>query len=223
MADEARKPKGEAEQEAPAAEGKSGKGGKSGWLVWVGLFFLSFAVINTGMFFLMRSKLTAARKAAELTEVPSAILPADSLATGDTLQVVSEEDSLKARIQELVDEVRSQDQELLSMADSTNQLLDQLSEARRQLDTLQQREIELSSAEVLRLSRVFESMQPRKAAPVLMKMDNASVAAILLKIEERIAAKILASMPPERAAGISNLIRQRAAEKARAQAGGARS
>lgn len=196
------------EQQAPgSSKGKQG----SGLLLWVGAFFLSFAVINVALFFLMKDR---------LQEVIQEKATLQAEAAPDSLAVFTPEDSLKTRIAELVEEVQVQSRELVQLEDSTRQLQETLSLARRQLDTLQQREVELSLAEINRLSRVFESMQPAKAAPILMRMDNTSIAAILLNVEERIAAKMMAAMSPERAASISNLIRQRAKEKAREQAGG---
>lgn len=198
------------EETAPKPKGKLGL-----VLRWSGFFFLSFAVINVAMYFIVQRRIEALRQPLETGMEPLAA--ADSTLQADSL-AVDPADSLRLRIDALEREVVERDDALETMADSTAKLSSRMAQLRRELDEMQARELTLSNEEVARLSRVFGSMQPAKAAPVLLKMDNASVASILLSIEERTAAKMLGAMPPERAAGISALIKQRAEQKARDEA-----
>ncbi len=192
----------EGEAQEPPKKGGKKKGGKV--LLVVGAFFTSMAIINMMMFFFFQKNMEELE--ATQTELeqnrPNPLYEAamDSLLA----------DSLSMAIGELVDHVVEKNTQLAMMQDSTARMISRLDSLREQLDEMERRELELTSGDIARLSRVFGSMQPRKAAPVMMKMDDRSVAAILLQIEERTAAKILAAMPPERAAGISRLIRERA-------------
>jgi flagellar motility protein MotE (MotC chaperone) len=221
MADERapRKPKEEEPPAEPTTQAKP-SGALGSLLRWSGLFMLSFAVILTAMFFVVRQRLASPQAPASeevAATVPAGVAdPVEDEASADSL--AEPPDSLQQRVGELERLVGEREQRLQALDDSTARMAGRLSQLRRELEAHQQRELELSSEEILKLSRVFESMQPAKAAPVLLKMDNASVASILLAINERTAAKVLASMPPERAAGISSLIRQRAEQKLRDEA-----
>ena len=199
MAEDERR-EGEGEAKPPKKAKK--KGGKV--LLAVGAFFTSMAIINVLMFLVFQKNFEELDQQQETVQKqrPDPLYEAamDSLLA----------DSLSTAIGELVDHVVEKNTQLVMMQDSTQRMMSQLDSLRQQLDEMERRELELTSGDIQRLSRVFGSMQPRKAAPVMMKMDDRSVAAILLQIEERTAAKILAAMPPERAAGISRLIRERA-------------
>jgi flagellar motility protein MotE (MotC chaperone) len=204
-------------EETPKTESK----GMMSWLFWVGGFMLSFASMMTMMFFFH-----PAMKARPALEAE-----ADSLAQLDTIEAVTDEDSLGVKpvlaeadsleqhIEALKEIVTEKERDVEELADSLVTMASRQEQLAQELDTMKRRELELSSAEIKRLSRVFGSMQPRKAAPVLLKMDLVSVSAILLAIDERTAAKILASMPADKAAAISDLIRKRAVEKARKSGG----
>lgn len=199
-----------------AAEGKPAKpAGKKQTVMIVAAFLFGAAIVNTMMFFYfrnVRSQVTAP------LEVVKHELAKDTLAAVDSLL----KDSLSIVVDELVDHVLERNEEVAELKDSTVAILSRLDKLRQELDTTSEKKVELKDADLDRLSRVFGSMQPAKAAPVMMKMDNAAVAGILLSIEERSAAKILAAMPPEKAAEIAKLIREKAAEKQK-QAGKARS
>ena len=220
--------KDEAEPPAEAPQPEAKKGGLGGLLLWVGYCVLSTAVIVAVVLMIVQKRRHAApppAAPAAVTQVADSLAPhgpaaVDSLAV-DSLARVDPQDSLKSRIEDLQVAVRQHDDSLGRALEATARLKTRLERLQVELDTMRQRDVVLSSEEVARLSRVFGSMQPLKAAPVLARMDNASVAAILLMIEERTAAKILAAMSPDRAAGISTLIREQAKEKARrVKAGG---
>lgn len=226
--------KDEAEPPAEAPQPEAKKGGLGGLLLWVGYCVLSTAVIVAVVLLIVQKRRHQAPPpidAAATTQVVDSLAAqgpaaADSLAAagtagGDSLARVDPQDSLKSRIEDLQVAARQHDDSLNRALEATARLKTRLEKLQIELDTMIQRDVVLSSEEVARLSRVFGSMQPLKAAPVLARMDNASVAAILLMIEERTAAKILAAMSPDRAAGISTLIREQAKQKARrVKAGG---
>lgn len=208
MAERPRRRQDEVEETPPEPTQKKGN---RGLLLWGGYILVSTAVV-VGLAVLVAQRRRAAWEAPVHAVVDS--LQVDTARTADPL-LLSPEDSLRTRIQDLQAQVQVHEDSLVRAVDTTQRLQTRLERLQAELDTLRQRDVLLSSEEVVRLSRVFESMQPRKAAPVMLRMDNASVAAILLMIEERTAAKVMAAMPPDRAAGISTLIREQAKEKAR--------
>jgi flagellar motility protein MotE (MotC chaperone) len=196
------------EAEEPKEEPKKKSGGK--FFLWLGVFFVSMTLVNAAMFFFVRN-----RKEKTVSEV--AELSGDSLVVAVADSLVQKPDSLELLVEELKGMVTQKDAELVQLQDSSREINSRYDEMKIELENYQQKEIELSDAEIGRLSRVFQAMQPRRAAPIMMKMDNSSVAAILLSIKERTAAKIMASMPPDRSAAISFLIRERAKTKSRQQ------
>lgn len=198
---------GEGESAAEgAAAPKAAKAGSKQTVMIVAGFLLSAAVVNTMMFFYFRK--VRMPVVAPLAEVRQE-LAQDTVAAVDSLL----QDSLVMVVDELVDHVIERSQEVAELKDSTTVLHSQVDKLRAELEAVPETKVELKDEDLDRLSRVFGSMQPAKAAPVMLKMDNAAVAGILLSIEERTAAKILAAMPPEKAAEIARLIRDRAAEK----------
>lgn len=227
MSEPAKRKKDE-ESPAPEASHEVAKGGKSGLLLWAGAFLLMTTVI------VATAVMVAQKRRNQQVQMLAQQVAADSLAGAkshgeakdstlahaavpDSLAPPTAEDSLRGHVKELQVQVRQREDSLQKSVDTARKLQTRMERLQAELDTLRNKDVLLSDAEVTRLSRVFGSMQPRKAAPVLARMDNASVAAILLSIEERTAAKILASMPAERAAGISTLIRERAASRARSK------
>ena len=163
-------------------------------------------VVNTGMFFYFRN--VRSQVTVPLAHVQEELV-ADTVAVVDSLL----QDSLSIVVDELVDHVLEKNEEVAILKDSTEALTTRLQQLQAELGTMDDRKVDLKDQDLERLSRVFGSMQPAKAAPVMLKMDNAAVAGILLSIEERTAAKILAAMPPEKAAEIARLIRERATLK----------
>ncbi|MCA9782103.1 MAG: hypothetical protein KDC10_01775 [Calditrichaeota bacterium] len=183
-----------------------GKGKRKTTLLIVAGFLLSMAIVNTGMFFYFRN--VRSQVTVPLAQVQEELV-ADTVAVVDSLL----QDSLSIVVDELVDHVLEKNEEVAILKDSTEALTTRLQQLQAELGTMDDRKVDLKDQDLERLSRVFGSMQPAKAAPVMLKMDNAAVAGILLSIEERTAAKILAAMPPEKAAEIARLIRERATLK----------
>jgi flagellar motility protein MotE (MotC chaperone) len=222
------------DEEAPEVQEPTPK--KLAWLPYVGGFFLSFAVMVTAMWFLHPAMRAARQDAAEMADSlqqVSALIQGDPESVSDSTSkslpqkqgqpeqmhgatpVVQASDSLVEHIEALKSTLSDQQRDMQVLGDSISQMAVEHNQLIQEIDTMRQRELELSSAEIKRLARVFGSMKPKSSAPVLLKMDLTSVAAILLSIEERKAAKIMASMPAEKAAAISKLIRKRALEKAK--------
>ncbi len=176
-------------------------------LFGAGVFLLSATVVNVAMFFYfqkLRNPQVGPMEAALEQAAAETTAVVDSLLEQDSLDIV---------VDELVTHIIEKNIELDSLRDSTQIMATRLEELQGQLASMDQREVDLGDGDVARLARVFGSMRPNKAAPVMMKMDDAAVAGILLEIEERTAAKILAAMPAEKAAAIARLIRTKAREK----------
>ncbi|KPL06202.1 hypothetical protein AMJ86_09465, partial [bacterium SM23_57] len=214
----------------PAEKKKKGKG--KTLIILVGGFFLSFAVICVGMYFVMKTmRPPVPPQTAE--EIQGAVVDSMSQIAGDIIEdnvVVEEvpaidltkyglpEDSLLA-----VDQVKRVIAQLEEERDDAYAQLSgirlDLSSQEETSDSLQQELAELlqlqdkfDATSINRLARIFESMKAKEAAPVMVQLsDNVNVT-ILMKMKERPAAKILSEMPVSRAAAISRMISQKVLE-----------
>ena len=228
MADDEEKVEGV--EPTPIEKKKKGKG--KTLIVLIGGFFLSFAVICVGMYFVMKtmrppvSPQTAGEiQGAEMDsmsqiagdiiedtliveEVPAVDLTKYGL-TEDSLLEADQVKRVIAQLEEERDKAYAQlagaQQDLSSQEEASDSL-------QRELAELLQLQDKFDATSINRLARIFESMKAREAAPVMVQLsDNVNVT-ILMKMKERPAAKILSEMPVSRAAAISRMISQKVLE-----------
>jgi flagellar motility protein MotE (MotC chaperone) len=62
---------------------------------------------------------------------------------------------------------------------------------------------------LIQLVKMFTAMKPAEAVPVFEKMDNETIAAILMRMKSKVSAKILEQMNPRQASLITEIIKQR--------------
>ena len=228
MADDEEKVEGV--EPTPIEKKKKGKG--KTLIVLIDGFFLSFAVICVGMYFVMKtmrppvppqtageihgaemdSMSQIAGDIAEDTliveEVPAVDLTKYGL-TEDSLLAADQVKRVIAQLEEERDKAYAQlagaQQDLSSQEEASDSL-------QRELAELLQLQDKFDATSINRLARIFESMKAREAAPVMVQLsDNVNVT-ILMKMKERPAAKILSEMPVSRAAAISRMISQKVLE-----------
>jgi flagellar motility protein MotE (MotC chaperone) len=217
----------------PPAEVEEKKSGKAKTiLVLVGGFFLSYAVICAGMFYLLNTL----QPQAQITEqaakdsagtVSGAQVSDNSAAASAPKMVIPEidlteyglpasdmipADSVKVAIAKLVEDrniARNALAEVQRNLASKQQKADSL---QQELAGLLENLDDLDASRISRLAKIFESMKADAAAPVIAQLSDDVTVSILMKMKERPAAKILSEMPVSRAAAISRLISQKVLE-----------
>jgi flagellar motility protein MotE (MotC chaperone) len=201
-------------------------------LVLVGGFFLSYAVICFGMYFLLKtlqppvqlieqvagdsssaiSNTLAFDNSADAS-APKAIIPdidltAYGMPAGDMIPA----DSVKVAIAKLVEDrdiARNALAEVQRNLASKEQKADSM---QQELAGLLKNMDDLDARRISRLAKIFESMKADAAAPVIAQLSDDVTVSILMQMKERPAAKILSEMPVTRAAAISRLISQKVLE-----------
>jgi flagellar motility protein MotE (MotC chaperone) len=63
------------------------------------------------------------------------------------------------------------------------------------------------------IAKIYESMSPEDAAPILARLDDATLRAVLARMHERQLAAILAALPPDRAVTVTKAFASPAAPK----------
>ena len=89
------------------------------------------------------------------------------------------------------------------------QLKQRITELEQLEASIQQRlvdESKVKSKKIKRLTAVYEGMKPEKAAPVIAKMELATVVKIFLLMDEKKVGKILSFLPPDKAVTISQAL-----------------
>ena len=64
----------------------------------------------------------------------------------------------------------------------------------------------IKNKKIKRLTAVYEGMKPDRAAPVISKMDLATVVRVFLLMDEKKVGKILSFLPPDKAVQISQAL-----------------
>ena len=208
-------------------------------IMMAGGFFLSFLVINVGMFFLLKmtqpippqvaqeslvSDSTAVSMVAADTtgSIPEGIESDTSAMTEkpnmdlaayglpqDSLIPASKVKEMMARLLREQDSTHAQANEVAAPLSNTENTADS---TQAELGVLMAKGSNFDMNRIARLAKIFEAMKPKQAAPVLSQLDNDVIIMILLKMKERPAAKILGEMSVERAASISRQISQKVLE-----------
>jgi len=96
-----------------------------------------------------------------------------------------------------------QEKQLLVLKAELAKRLKQIEKVEQKLEAMVKEQEALDSARVKSLVKVFESMKPAQAAPILSKMDARSLLFVLTQMKGQKIAAILAQLPPEEAANIS--------------------
>jgi len=85
---------------------------------------------------------------------------------------------------------------------------EELKALQRQLENLQQASATTGdeNPNIKQLAKVYDAMQPEKAAQIILELDDQLIASLLKRLKQRQAAKIMGAIPPMRAAKISQML-----------------
>jgi len=111
-------------------------------------------------------------------------------------------DKLEQRSKKL--DVREQ-----SLQQAEEKLKRRIAELEQLEASIQQRlsdEAKVKNKKIKRLTAVYEGMKPERAAPVIAKMELATVVKIFLLMDEKKVGKILSFLPPDKAVKISQAL-----------------
>jgi len=96
-----------------------------------------------------------------------------------------------------------------SLQQAEEQLKRRITELEQLEASIQQRlsdEAKVKNKKIKRLTAVYEGMKPERAAPVIAKMELATVVKIFLLMDEKKVGKILSFLPPDKAVIISQAL-----------------
>jgi len=86
--------------------------------------------------------------------------------------------------------------------------IEELEKLEARIQELLQQEESIKSKKIKRLTAVYEGMKAEKAAPVIAKMELATVVKMFLRMNEKQVGKILSFLPPDKAVTISQALTQ---------------
>ncbi|GAV20004.1 hypothetical protein MMIC_P0965 [Mariprofundus micogutta] len=123
------------------------------------------------------------------------------------------EDGTLVKLREYKSELDSRksllDQREQKLHEAEEQVKQRITELEQLEASIQQRlldESKVKSKKIKRLTAVYEGMKPERAAPVIAKMELATVVKIFLLMDEKKVGKILSFLPPEKAVLISQAL-----------------
>jgi len=96
-----------------------------------------------------------------------------------------------------------------AIAQAEEKLNLRITELQQLESSIQQRlqdEKNIKNKKIKRLTAVYEGMKPDRAAPVISKMDLATVVRVFLLMDEKKVGKILSFLPPDKAVQISQAL-----------------
>ena len=145
--------------------------------------------------------------------IPSANAEASSL-NRDSNSVIEDEtlSSLRQLKNGLDQRSKTLDQREQSLQQAEDQLKRRITELEQLEASIQQRlsdESKIKSKKIKRLTAVYEGMKPDRSAPVIARMELATVVKIFLLMDEKKVGKILSFLPPDKAVLISQALTQR--------------
>jgi len=130
----------------------------------------------------------------------------DSIIEDETLSALRQlKDGLDQRSKTL-------DQREHTLQQAEDQLKQRITELEQLEASIQQRlldESKVKSKKIKRLTAVYEGMKPERSAPVIARMELATVVKIFLLMDEKKVGKILSFLSPEKAVTISHALTRR--------------
>jgi len=162
---------------------------------------------------------TTITAAESLAAIESYLIPsanAETTADSATRSGSEIEDKTLRSLRQLKDglDQRSQtlDQREQTVQQAEEQLKQRITELEQLEASIQQRlvdESKVKSKKIKRLTAVYEGMKPERSAPVIARMELATVVKIFLLMDEKKVGKILSFLPPEKAVVISQALTKR--------------
>jgi flagellar motility protein MotE (MotC chaperone) len=120
--------------------------------------------------------------------------------------------SLRRYREQLEQRTKALDTREQTLKQAEKQLQQRIAELEQLEASIQQRladESKVKNKKIKRLTAVYEGMKPDKAAPVIAKMELATVVKVFLLMDEKKVGKILSFLPPEKAVRISQALTRR--------------
>jgi len=117
--------------------------------------------------------------------------------------------SLRQYKEELDQRAKQLDQRTQSLQQAEEKLKQRITELEQLEASIKQRlddESKVKNKKIKRLTAVYEGMKPDRAAPVIAKMELATVVKIFLLMDEKKVGKILSYLPPGKAVSISQAL-----------------
>jgi len=141
--------------------------------------------------------------------IPSANAEASSQNSSNS---IIEDETLSAlrQLKDGLDQrAKTLDQREQTLQQAEEQLKRRITELEQLEASIQQRlldEKKVKSKKIKRLTAVYEGMKPERSAPVIARMELATVVKIFLLMDEKKVGKILSFLPPEKAVTISQAL-----------------
>ena len=166
----------------------------------IGVFVLAFLLINGSMYLLLNH-------VRSLYVLPYyQLLVQDSLRQ-DSLKIVARKDSVQLAMASLAGDFIESRKTNDSLAQVTRTQQGNISDLQSKIADWEQKDLQLTNEQIAKLAKIFGTMKPKNASPILQQMDDGSIVEVLFKIPDRQAAKIMAAMPASRAARLADRIR----------------
>lgn len=108
-------------------------------------------------------------------------------------------DRKQQQIEERVKMLKAREDQLIELESSIDRKLAKLDEERKFFADTIQREKEVKGERLEKLIPTFEKMEPKKAAPILEKIDRDFAIAVFGRLPQKQLMKIVEAMPPETA------------------------
>ncbi len=135
--------------------------------------------------------------------VPSKAADADPPASVEERRLRVDIQQELAQIRAKAENLRLKEIELKTLQEEVDKKLAELNKVRDQVTTLLARKDEEENKKIRELSKMYEKMEPAKAAEVLIALDENLAIGILGGIKSKTAGKILNSMEKAQAARLS--------------------
>ncbi|MDX8406754.1 MAG: hypothetical protein R8L58_00050 [Mariprofundaceae bacterium] len=117
--------------------------------------------------------------------------------------------NIRAQKEELQEKQRQLEAREKAITRAEEKLNIRITELQQLESSIQQRlqdEKNIKNKKIKRLTAVYEGMKPDRAAPVISKMDLATVVRVFLLMDEKKVGKILSYLPPDKAVQISQAL-----------------
>lgn len=105
-----------------------------------------------------------------------------------------------------IDVLNTREETLKNLDSSVQKKLEMLEQEKLFIANSLQKEKEIKAERVDTLSKVFEKMEPKKAAPIFAKLDQDLAVQIFLKIPQKMSTKIMESLPPDESVKLSEYL-----------------
>ena len=112
-------------------------------------------------------------------------------------------DREKAQLKKQAEALRARDLELKSLAAEVDKKLAQMKALRQQIDEALAAKSKAEQERVTALSRMYEKMDPTRAAQLMANLDEKLAIDILSGIKSKVGGQILENMDPQKAARLS--------------------